>query len=67
MKKNSTRSTGNALYVARLDTGQLLAAFHGQKYRGGPNDDYGADDNDDDDHHGHHQNKSIEEFHVGNL
>jgi type IV pilus assembly protein PilY1 len=56
MKKNSNRSTGNALYVARLDTGQLLAAFQGQKFRGGPNDDYAPDDNDDDDHHGHHHN-----------
>lgn len=54
MKKKSARSTGNALFIARLDTGQLLAAFLGQKYRGGPDDTFDPDDDDDDDHHGHH-------------
>lgn len=58
MKKNQGRSTGNALYVARLDNGQLLAAYLGQKYRGAPDDDQSADDDDDDDHHGHNGNHS---------
>lgn len=52
--KNSNRSTGNALFVVRLDNGQLLASFLGEKYRGAPNDDWGANDDHANDHGNHH-------------